>query len=237
MLGVLPFVEDPDLSWSAAPALPQHLPPNIGISSNFRITKRREKFTQGELFVMVLVNKMRNNYFRMSKNGDLGLLKRMYTTTTSEGWQICATTTSELDWIWFAYHSTSCQSLYGAHSGSGGPIFSWTKYNSLLTKDYFVRILSGKISKNHCLVLGNLWWKPGGVKCIAGGPAGNVGLTLAAGSIRYWVGVFNFVTDRVRVLVRYFWSIGYYRVMKILIGYFLLHPYKIRHWKLEYLVE
>ena len=27
MLGVLPFVEDPDLSWSAAPALPQHLPP------------------------------------------------------------------------------------------------------------------------------------------------------------------------------------------------------------------
>ena len=60
---------------------------NIGISFNFRITKRREKFTQGELFVnvMVLVNKMHNNYFRMSKNGDLGLLKRMYTTTTSEG--------------------------------------------------------------------------------------------------------------------------------------------------------
>ena len=27
MLGVLPVVEDPDLSWSAAPALPQHLPP------------------------------------------------------------------------------------------------------------------------------------------------------------------------------------------------------------------
>ena len=27
MLGALPFVEDPDLSWSAAPALPQHLPP------------------------------------------------------------------------------------------------------------------------------------------------------------------------------------------------------------------
>ena len=27
MLGVLPFVEDPDHSWSAAPALPQHLPP------------------------------------------------------------------------------------------------------------------------------------------------------------------------------------------------------------------
>ena len=26
MLGVLPFVEDPDLSGSAAPALPQHLP-------------------------------------------------------------------------------------------------------------------------------------------------------------------------------------------------------------------
>ena len=30
MLGVLPFVEDPDLSWSAAPALPQHLPPCLG---------------------------------------------------------------------------------------------------------------------------------------------------------------------------------------------------------------
>ena len=27
MLGVLPFVEDPDLSGSAAPTLPQHLPP------------------------------------------------------------------------------------------------------------------------------------------------------------------------------------------------------------------
>ena len=26
-VGVLPVVEDPDLSWSAAPALPQHLPP------------------------------------------------------------------------------------------------------------------------------------------------------------------------------------------------------------------
>ena len=26
MLGVLPFVEDLDLSWSAAPVLPQHLP-------------------------------------------------------------------------------------------------------------------------------------------------------------------------------------------------------------------
>ena len=58
---------------------------NISISYNFRMTKRRERFTQGELFVMVLVNKMHNNYFRMSKNGDLGLLKRMYTTTTSEG--------------------------------------------------------------------------------------------------------------------------------------------------------
>ena len=29
MLGVLPFVEDLDLSWSAAPALPQLLPPSI----------------------------------------------------------------------------------------------------------------------------------------------------------------------------------------------------------------
>ena len=58
---------------------------NISISYNFRVTKRRERVTQGELFVMVLVNKMHNNYFRMSKNGDLGLLKRMYTTTTSEG--------------------------------------------------------------------------------------------------------------------------------------------------------
>ena len=27
MLGVLPFVEDPDLSWTAGPAVPQHLPP------------------------------------------------------------------------------------------------------------------------------------------------------------------------------------------------------------------
>ena len=26
MLGVLPFVEDPDLSWTAGPAVPQHLP-------------------------------------------------------------------------------------------------------------------------------------------------------------------------------------------------------------------
>ena len=27
MLGVLPFVEDPDLSWTAGPAVPQLLPP------------------------------------------------------------------------------------------------------------------------------------------------------------------------------------------------------------------
>ena len=48
---------------------------NIGISFNFRITKRREKFTQGRLFVMFLVNRMHNHYFRMSKKGGLGLLK------------------------------------------------------------------------------------------------------------------------------------------------------------------
>ena len=34
------------------------------------------------------------------------------------------------------------------------------------------------------------------------------------------VGVFNFGTDRVRVLAPHFLSIGYYRVLKILIGYF-----------------
>ena len=34
MLGVLPFVEDPDLSWSGAPALPQHLPPWVSLTLN-----------------------------------------------------------------------------------------------------------------------------------------------------------------------------------------------------------
>ena len=34
MLGVLPFVEDPNFSWSAAPALPQHLPPWLQITTH-----------------------------------------------------------------------------------------------------------------------------------------------------------------------------------------------------------
>ena len=53
--------------------------------SSYSSMTKGERFTQGKLFVNVLVNKMHNHYFRMSKNGDLGLLKRMYTTTTSEG--------------------------------------------------------------------------------------------------------------------------------------------------------
>ena len=33
MLGVIPFVEDPDLSGTASPAVPQHLPPCLTLTS------------------------------------------------------------------------------------------------------------------------------------------------------------------------------------------------------------
>ena len=45
MLEVLPFVEDPDLSGSAAPALPQLLPPCLNDDLNYLIDVDKKKLS------------------------------------------------------------------------------------------------------------------------------------------------------------------------------------------------
>ena len=46
MLEVLPFVEDPDLSGSAAPALPQLLPPWVQIQKSMNANTNTKKYEQ-----------------------------------------------------------------------------------------------------------------------------------------------------------------------------------------------
>ena len=52
MLGVLPFVEDPNFSWSAAPALPQHLPPWLQITTHII---KNTKLCVVSLFILSLL--------------------------------------------------------------------------------------------------------------------------------------------------------------------------------------
>ena len=98
MLGVLPFVEDPDLSCTAGTVVPQHLPPCTGPESETYVEDciKKNTFTQEEVLHDVIFGRgkglslMNNESFLINEDFSAFFLGRYYTfnleTTLNTSW-------------------------------------------------------------------------------------------------------------------------------------------------------